>query len=184
MQASNEPLISSEFATNEQAMFVEAGQAYPRGQTVVIQPGGAVATGPAPVSQPIFYTAEQVLNAFLIMITPPRRKRTAQRRVFKWSHCRISVVVVVVVVVALVVAVAVGPAAATAEAGVIPAAEAGKAVATAVAIAGAVIDMVSVSVAVAVAVAVVTVVDYVFRESQDFRGKRRSGGISVKCGLF
>ena len=41
-------------------MFVQAGQAYPGGQTVVIQPGGAIATGPAPVSQPMFYTQQQV----------------------------------------------------------------------------------------------------------------------------
>ena len=41
-------------------MFVQAGQAYPGGQTMVIQPGGAIATGPAPVSQPIFYTQQQV----------------------------------------------------------------------------------------------------------------------------
>ena len=41
-------------------MFVQAGQAYPGGQTVVIQPGGAIATGPAPVRQPILYTPQQV----------------------------------------------------------------------------------------------------------------------------
>ncbi|KAK2560021.1 hypothetical protein P5673_017609 [Acropora cervicornis] len=29
-------------------MFVQAGQAYSGAQTVVIQPGGAIATGPAP----------------------------------------------------------------------------------------------------------------------------------------
>lgn len=57
--ASYEPLISSQFTTNEQAMFVQAGQAYSGAQTVVIQPGGAIATGPAPVSQPIFNTPQQ-----------------------------------------------------------------------------------------------------------------------------
>lgn len=74
MQASYEPLISSQFATKEQAMFVEAGQAYSGAQTVVIQPGDAIATGPAPVSQSIFYTPQQVLNVFFIffiMIASP-----------------------------------------------------------------------------------------------------------------
>ncbi|XP_067046486.1 uncharacterized protein [Acropora muricata] len=51
---------SPSVATNQQVMFVQAGQAYPGGQTVVIQPGGAIATGPAPVRQPILYTPQQV----------------------------------------------------------------------------------------------------------------------------
>ena len=46
-------------------MFVQAGQAYPGGQTVVIQPSGAIATGPAPVGQPIIYTQQPVLNVLL-----------------------------------------------------------------------------------------------------------------------
>ncbi|XP_074606830.1 uncharacterized protein LOC141859843 [Acropora palmata] len=50
---------SPSVTTNQQVMFVQAGQAYPGGQTMVIQPGGAIATGPAPVSQPIFYTQQQ-----------------------------------------------------------------------------------------------------------------------------
>ncbi|XP_074606694.1 uncharacterized protein LOC141859734 [Acropora palmata] len=51
---------SPSVATNQQVMFVQAGQAYPGGQTVVIQPGGAIATGPAPVSQPVLYTPQQL----------------------------------------------------------------------------------------------------------------------------
>ena len=52
--------ISSQVATNQQVMYVQAGQAYPGGQTVIIQPGGAMATGPAAVGQPMFYTQQQV----------------------------------------------------------------------------------------------------------------------------
>ena len=41
-------------------MYVQSGQAYPGGQTVVIQPNGAILTSSAPVGQPMLFTQQQV----------------------------------------------------------------------------------------------------------------------------
>lgn len=46
-------------ATNQQVMYVQSGQAYPGGQTVVIQPNGAILTSSAPVGQPMLFTQQQ-----------------------------------------------------------------------------------------------------------------------------